>query len=115
MRPASVRCTRRTAGGSRARPSSRRASRRSATPRRAIGAPDVRVRANPAISLRADLDEADAILSRLCPERGTPLVAVCLRNWMQSGAPGQWERQVAQVLDAFIEHTGAFVVFVPFQ
>ncbi len=76
---------------------------------------DVRVTADPAFSLRPNLGQAGAILSGLCPDRGAPLVAVCLRNWSVDGPPGQWESQVARALDTFIEGTGAFVVFVPFQ
>ena len=81
----------------------------------AIGVADVMVTADPAFTLRPDVEGAGAILSRLCPERGAPVVVVCLRSWMHDGPPGHWEEHVARALDAFIERTGAFVVFVPLQ
>ena len=80
-----------------------------------IGVAGVSVTADPAFNLRPDLDRAGAILSRLCPDRSAPLVAICLRNWMVDGPLSEWEGQVARALDAFVERTGAFAVFVPFQ
>ncbi len=76
---------------------------------------DIRVTADPAFNLRPDLERASAILSRLGPERDAPLVAVCLRSWPVDGPPGQWEDQMARALDTFVERTGAFLVFAPFQ
>jgi polysaccharide pyruvyl transferase CsaB len=79
-----------------------------------IGVAGVDVTADPAFAVQPDLDGADAILSRLRPERRTPLIAVCMRTWMPGG-PAPWEDHVARALDDFIDRTGAVVVFVPFQ
>lgn len=79
-----------------------------------LGVGDVQVTADPAFNLRPDLDRARPILSRLLPA-GRPVVAVCLRRWLQGDLAEDWDDQVARALDAFIERTGAFVLFVPFQ
>jgi polysaccharide pyruvyl transferase CsaB len=81
----------------------------------AVGVTGVRVTADPAFNLRPDLDRARTILAGLCPEPPAPRIAVCLRNWIEDDRWAGWEDQVARGLDAFIERTGAFVVFVPFQ
>ena len=81
----------------------------------AIGVTGVGVTADPAFNLRPDLERARTILAGLCPEPRAPLIAVCLRNWIEDDRWDGWEGQVARGLDVFVERTGAFVVFVPFQ
>jgi polysaccharide pyruvyl transferase CsaB len=80
-----------------------------------IGVPGVEVTADPAFSVRPDLDAARRALSRLPAASGAPRLAVCLRSWMQDDPARPWEDRAAQALDAVVERTGACVVFVPFQ
>lgn len=80
-----------------------------------VDGPEVRVTADPAFGLRPDEVAGRMIMTDVCPDPGRPRVALCLRPWETDVSPVSWAEKVAAVLDAFIEQTGAFLVFVPFH
>ncbi len=45
----------------------------------------------------------------------SPVIGVAIRNWDMHVTPEFWEREVARVLDLFVEKFNARIVFIPFQ
>ena len=80
-----------------------------------VNSTEVRVTADPAFGLRPDEIAGRMIMTDFCSDPGRPRVALCLRPWETDVSPVSWAEKVAVVLDAFIEQTGAFLVFVPFH
>lgn len=84
-----------------------------------IGVPaeHVQVTADPAFGLAiGDPREGLRTLAPLAaslPAR--PLLGVALRNWDIGVTQEDWEREVAEALDAFSERYGGTIAFVPFQ
>lgn len=80
-----------------------------------VNGTEVRLTADPAFGLRPDEAAGRMILTDFGADPGRPRVAVCLRPWETDVSPDSWAEKVAAALDAFIEQTGAFLVFVPFH
>ncbi len=77
----------------------------------------VQVTADPAFALRpAPPERVQQLLQETgLPANGRPLLGVGLRNWDVGVRPEEWESQIAQALDRFLERHGGFAVFVPLQ
>jgi polysaccharide pyruvyl transferase CsaB len=74
----------------------------------------VQVTADPAFGLSVDEAAGRKVLSELGMDPARPTVAVCVRPWT-IGVSAAWAEGVAAGLEAFVEQTGANLVFLPFQ
>jgi len=72
--------------------------------------------ADPAFNqLLADPEEACQILKDHSIDTETPTLGVALRFWDIGTDPDQWEIEIAEALDSWIESKNGQVVFLPFQ
>lgn len=76
---------------------------------------EIAVTADPAFCLGRDEQGAQALISRLLPNNGLPLVAISLRNWNVNCDQDKWQREVAQGLDRFYEARPCNSLFLPFH
>ena len=76
---------------------------------------NVAVAADPAFLLAAEHVRPEDVLIGMGIEPRAPIVGVALRPWSRFADPGAWEAAVASALDAFVEATGATLLFVPFE
>ena len=77
-----------------------------------VNTEDIVVTADPAFSLKPNKKEKGII------DRATqsgPVLGVALRYWDIDVSPDDWEEQVADAIDSFIDAHNGSVVFIPFQ
>lgn len=80
-----------------------------------LPAASIPITADPAFRLIPDKQQAANVLAALQLDPQTPRMAVCLRGWEQAGPVEEWQAQVAEALDVFIDRTGCSLLFIPFH
>lgn len=75
----------------------------------------IAVTADPAFLLSSEHVRPEDVLIGMGLEPRAPIVGVALRPWSRGADPAAWEPAVAAALDAFVERTGATLLFVPFE
>lgn len=82
-----------------------------------LQADPIQLTADPAFSLEMESPEwAQQILeAETGPRPSRPLLGVALRPWDIGVAPEEWERQVAQTLDRFLDDHDGLACFIPFH
>ncbi len=79
-----------------------------------IATNNIKITADPAFNLHSDRKRASEILKGV-QRKGSPLVAVSLRNWAVENSTEAWKREIADALDLFSEKYNATFIFIPLQ